>query len=365
MKIPIVKNFYVKSSLFTILSLAAAACSYALIPILVRVMPPSDFGDFAVTTTMLNQVLAFLLAINIISIHLVKTYGEDDARRYVQIIQKALLWLFMAVCILVVTFSPFLKTILKIDNLLLFLPLSLVLLASVPVTVWNGFLQGHKELIRVGIFSVSASLSKLIFASVLGLFLGSVGALFGILIGTLLGIIVLQLYPGVRLPSLKNTLQKTNKSDLRSLWQLKFYIIQAVFVVGALGFLQGYDISLAKILFEPAIAGTYSGIGVLSYILYYLAFILIWIILPEINVQNPVSNRRVLGTAYKIFGMLAITAIAFEVIFGNLLLSILLGADYSEKVSWLIFATLYQLTLVAIAHIPFTFLCAIRHEQYY
>lgn len=358
MKIPIAKNFYVKSSLFTVLSLIAAACSYALIPILVRIMPSSDFGDFAVTTTMLNQVLAFLLAINIVSIHLVKTYGEEDARRYVQIIQKALLWLFMGICLIIVLISPLLQSLLKIDNLILFLPLALVLLASVPVTVWNGYLQGHKELIRIGIFSVSASFSKLVFASILGLFLGSVGALFGILIGTLIGIMVLQLYPGVRLPGLKTTLQKTSKADLHFLSKLKFYIIQAVFVVGALGFLQGYDISLAKVLFEPDLAGLYSGIGVLSYVLYYLAFILIWIVLPEINIQKPIVNRRVLGTAYKLFTLLAVTAIAFELIFGNFLLPILLGTEYAGKTTWLIFATLYQLVLVAVAlHAFYLLIC--------
>jgi len=68
MKITAAKSFYLKSSLFTILSLLAAVCSYAVYPILVHVLSPSDFGDFAVASATLNQVLAVLLAINIISI---------------------------------------------------------------------------------------------------------------------------------------------------------------------------------------------------------------------------------------------------------------------------------------------------------
>jgi|GEM_PF-3468383 len=349
MKIPIAKNFYVKSSLFTVLSLIAAAFSYSLYPVLAHILTPRDFGDLAVTTTMLNQVLAFLLAINIVSIHLVKTHTEEDARRYVQAIQKALLWFFLGICTVVIIFSPLLKTLLKIDNLALFLPLALVLLASIPITVWNGYLQGHKELIRVGLFSVGASFSKLVFGCIFGFLLGAVGALFGILVGTLLGIVILQLYPGVRLPSLSAVLRKTNKNDLLILSQLKFYVIQAVLVVGALGFLQGYDISLAKILFDPHTAGVYSGVGVLSYMLYYLSFILIWIVLPEINVQSPATNRRVLRTAYKIFVGMAFLAVTLEFIGGNILLPILLGSEYAGKTEWLILATLYQFTVVSIA----------------
>jgi len=361
MKMPNVKNFYVKSSLFTILSLAAAACSYFLYPIIIRILPSSEFGDFAVTTTMLNQILSIFLALNIISVHLVKKYGEEESRHYIQIIQKILLQVFIGLCVVVVILSPQLKDLLKISHLSLFIPLGLILLASVPVTIWNGFLQGHKELVRIGVFSFSASLAKLIFASVFGLLLGAIGALFGILVGTLLGILILQLYPGVRLPSLRSTFDKTSKKDLRFLSNLKFYILQSIFVVGALGFLQGYDISLAKALFEPQLAGLYSGIGVLSYVLYYVCFILIWIVLPEVDVKNPKNNRRIISTAYKIFGLITAVAVSAELLLGNILLPFIIGEQYEGKTIWLVYATLYQLMLVGIA--LYAFYLLIRHKS--
>ena len=358
---PNVKNFYVKSSLFTILSLAAAACSYFLYPIIIRILPSSEFGDFAVTTTMLNQILSIFLALNIISVHLVKKYGEEESRHYIQIIQKILLQVFIGLCVVVVILSPQLKDLLKISHLSLFIPLGLILLASVPVTIWNGFLQGHKELVRIGVFSFSASLAKLIFASVFGLLLGAIGALFGILVGTLLGILILQLYPGVRLPSLRSTFDKTSKKDLRFLSNLKFYILQSIFVVGALGFLQGYDISLAKALFEPQLAGLYSGIGVLSYVFYYVCFILIWIVLPEVDVKNPKNNRRIISTAYKIFGLITAVAVSAELLLGNILLPFIIGEQYEGKTIWLVYATLYQLMLVGIA--LYAFYLLIRHKS--
>lgn len=361
MKMPNVKNFYVKSSLFTILSLAAAACSYFLYPILIRILPSSEFGDFAVTTTMLNQILSIFLALNIISVHLVKKYGEEQSRHYIQIIQKILLWIFLGLCLIVFILAPQLQELLKINHLILFIPLGLILLVSIPVTIWNGFLQGHKELVRVGIFSFSASLAKLIFAALFGLLLGAVGALFGILVGTLLGILILQLYPGVRLPSIRSAFEKTSKVDLRFVSRLKFYIIQSVFVVGALGFLQGYDIALSKALFEPAIAGVYSGVSILSYVLYYVSFILIWIVLPEIDVNNPKNNRRVISTAYKIFGLITVASVGAELLLGEILLPLILGPEYSGKTLWLVYATLYQLMLVGIA--LYAFYLLIRHKS--
>ena len=362
LKLPPVKNFYVQSGLFTVLSLGSAVASYALYPILVRLLSHQAFGDFAVASAMLNQTLAVLLAINIISIHLVKKYGEDEARQHAQVIQKALIWVFLGVCILVVTLSPFLQSLFRVENPLLFLPLIIILLTSIPAVVWNGYLQGNKELVRIGVFSLGSSLAKLLFAALLGVIAGSVGAVFGILVGTLVGIAILQLYPGVRLPSFRSAFEKTNRGELRFLNDIKLYVLQASFVVGALGILQGYDISLAKAVFEPNIAGQYSGISVLGAAFYYLGLILIWIILPEIAIKDPGVNRRLLGTAYRLFGAILIVALLGELLLGNLLLPLLLGDTFEAKTELLIFATLYQLTLVAIALYSFFLLICRRNR---
>lgn len=357
------KNFYVRSSLFTILSLGSAVTGYALYPILVRLLTPEAFGDFAVAAATLNQVLAILLAINVISIHLVKKYGEDEARQHAQVIQKVMLWFFLFITLIVLALSPLLSSLFKISDAYLFVPLVIILLTSLPLIVWTGYLQGHKELVRIGIFSFGSAIAKLIFTSLLGLVAGSVGAFFGVLVGTITGIIIIYLYPGVRLPSIGSVFSKTSKQELRFLASLRLYIIEAVFVVGVLGILQNYDISLAKALFGPSVAGVYSGISILSNALYYLAFILIWIVLPEISINEPKINRRVLGTAYKLLGLLAVLAVGAELLLKDHLLPILLGGSFSDKTDLLLFATLYQLTLVAIALYSFYLLICRRNRS--
>ena len=100
--------------------------------------------------------------------------------------------------------------------------------------------------------------------------------------------------------------------------------------------------------FGNSVDGIYSGVSILSNGLYYLAFILVWIVLPEIKIRDNKVNRRVLGTAYKLIGALAVFVISVELIFKDSLTSLLLGHGFADQGNLLIFATLYQLTLVSI-----------------
>ncbi len=354
-------NFYVKSSLFTLLSLFAALCNYALYPLLVRILPPTEFGDFAVASATLNQVLSILLAINIVSIYLVKKYNEDDARAHTQVVQKALLWLFGVLCLLMLAFWPVLQSLFKIEHASIFIPMASVLILSILLTVWNGYLQGNKELIRIGIGTLGASFAKLVFALLLGLLAGAIGAMFGVLAGTIAGIVILRFYPGIKTPGLDTLFKKMSHTELRNLLRLRSYVIQVALVVGALGIIQSYDISLSKILFSPELAGTYSGVSILGAALYYLAFILVWIILPEISIDNQKVNRRVLTTAYKLYLALAVVAVAGILLLGNSLLPIILGPMYSGKTEWLLFGALYQLTIASIA--LYTYSLLVRHKK--
>lgn len=342
------KNFYVRSSLFTILSLTTAVFSYILYPILVRVLNPVEFGDFAVVIAILNQILAVLVAINVISIYLVKTYGEQEARDRAQIIQKALIWFFVALSLVVLLLSPFLNQLFKIEDFGLFVVMTTILLTTLPLVVWTGYLQGHKELVRIGVSSVVGAFSKLVFAVILAIFFGPIGALAGVLLGSIVSIIAIGKYPGVKLPNLSSIFKKGNKDELKFLSNIRLYMIEAVFIVGALGLLQNYDITLAKALFGPSVAGIYSGVSILSNSLYYLAFILVWIVLPEIKIGDNKVNRRVLGTAYKLIGALAVFVVTVELVFKDSLTSLLLGHGFADQGNLLIFATLYQLTLVSI-----------------
>ncbi len=340
-------DFYIRSGLFGILSLSGALFNYALYPVLTRILSTRDFGDFAAILAISNQIMGMLVAFNVISIYLVKTQ-EEKARAHAQVIQKTLIWIFLLATIVVAAASPYLHNLLKIKSVSSFIVLAMILATAVPAVIWTGYLQGHKEMIRVGVYNLGSSLGKFILIIALAGFLGTIGAIWGLLGGALLGLLILRVMPGVTLPKLSSIFEKSSSYDKKYLSGLRGYFLECLFVVGVLSFLQNYDITLAKALFKPDIAGTYSGISVLSNALYYLSFLLVWIILPEIKINNQSNNRRILGTAYKLLGLLALVTIFTEFLFKNTITKLLLGSQFSNQGDVLIFASLYQLTLVSI-----------------
>lgn len=347
-KLPI-SSFYFRSGTFGLLSLLAAGINYSLYPILVRILNNVSFGDFTVIIALSNQFLGLLLAFNVISIYLVKNFSEKSAREYAQAIQRRLIFFFLSVVGALIILSPFIEDFLQLNNIYSLLLLAVMLILAVPIVVWTGYAQGHKEMVRIGIYNLGASISKVLMACLLAFVFGSTGGVWGLLIGTFVGLLILRYYPGVTLPSIGSVLSKTTKESSAFLRQHRRFIFGSVLVVGGLSVLQNLDIVLAKVLFSPLEAGIYSGVSIISNALYYLGFLLIWIILPEIDPKDPTTNKRVMGTALKIYGLLAVLALSGAALFEGLITDILLGSSYASDSKLLIFAAFYQLALVGIS----------------
>jgi O-antigen/teichoic acid export membrane protein len=339
-------NFYLRSSLYAILSLSASVLNYLVYPALTRVLSPREFGDFAAIMALSAQVLAILLTFNLTSIYLVKKYPEDEAREKVQIIQKALIWLFLGATGLLLFAAPLVRERLHIADPLTFGILALFLLASVPSVIWTGYLQGHNQLLKVGVSAVAAALAKLAFALVFARLWGVSGALWGVLTGGVLGVVVVRLIAGMRLPSLRSSISSFSKTQGTFLGGIFGYVVWSAIVVGALGVLQNLDIVYAKALFSPTVAGVYSGISVLSNALYFVSFVLIWIVLPALTMENPRHNRRLLRTAYSLLGVIAASAVLAEFLLRGVLSTYLLGSAFGGQGNVLIIASLYQVALV-------------------
>jgi O-antigen/teichoic acid export membrane protein len=339
-------NFYFRSSLYTILSLSASALNYLLYPALTRVLSPREFGDFAAIMAISAQVLAILLTFNLTSIYLVKQYPEDEAREKVQVIQKVLIWFFLGATVLLLISAPLVKERLHIADPLTFGILALMLLVAVPSTIWVGYLQGHNQILKVGVASVAAGFAKLVFALVFAILWGVSGALGGVLAGIMLGVVVVRLIAGIRLPSLRSSISAFSKTEGTFLGGMFGYVVGSAIVVGALGVLQNIDIVYAKALFSPTEAGVYSGISVLSNALYFVSFVLIWIVLPAVTIENPRHNRRLLRTAYSLLGVMAVSAVLGEFLLRGALSTFLLGSAFGGQGNVLIIASLYQIALV-------------------
>lgn len=337
------------SIVFIILSLVGALANYLVYPFISRQFTTSQFGDFTLTMSIFNQVLSVLLAFNVISIALVKHNLEHEARFKAQSIQKALIWFFIILSLLILVFTPWLKAGLNIANPEYLFVLTTLLLVSVPSIIWSGYLQGHKKLVNVGMYLGSSGILKLFFAVVFASYAGITGGLLGVLIGISIATLLLWATRPIELPSLKYVYKKFDTEEKTFLIKVRRYVIGALFVVGSLGLLQNIDITLSKILFSPDVAGQYIGVSIISNAVYFLSFLIIWLMLPNISVGENSNNRAVLKKAYLALLIISIVTVGFELIFGELAISLLLGENFAAMSSLLVYATIFQLLLVAIA----------------
>lgn len=331
------------------LSILAAITNYSLYPILSRILNSQNFGDFAVVTSLSNQLLGIILAISIMSIYFVKSLPEPQARQNIETVQKVLMQIFFVSIFAVLGLSPLIRDTLNVEKISSFVLLGLILLTSIPSTIWTGYLQGHKELVRVGVYNLGAGLAKVTFASILAVYWGTTGAIAGVAISGLVGLLILHAGVGIKLPSLRGIFSRLSQAELNNIRKVSLYLIECILVVGALSFLQNFDITLAKYLFSSEVAGVYSGVSILSNALYYLAFLIIWIVLPEITLDDPSNNKRVLVTAYRLIGLLAVGALSFTYLFRADITARLLGNQFSGQGTILLLAIFYQLSLVAIS----------------
>lgn len=356
------QNFYFRSSVFVTLSLIGAVINYLLYPVLSRIFNLSQFGDYVTIVALSTQLMGLLLAFSVISIALVKRYGEDEAHAKAQTIQKVLLWLFLGLSLLVLVLTPFLQHLLKIEHAASFLILVLIMLLAVPSNIWMGFLQGHKEQVRVGIFTAATAALKFVWILGLAVPFGVIGGLWGFFIGSALGLVVVYYLPGKPVPRFNTLLRPLQSTEVTFLKEHKGYIIQAVIVVAGIVFLQNYDLNRAKALFSPSVAGVYGGISVFSNALYYVAFLLIWVLLPEFNTKVAAINKRILTTAYRLIALLTVVVIAGGLALGNTLLPIVLGHNFAHQGTTLVVASLYQISLVSVALYAF-YLLVLRKRR--
>lgn len=342
-------NFYLRSSIFSMLSVLGSAFGFLLYPVLARILTLQEFGDFSGIIALANQSVGFLAALNIISLFLVKTHTEDVAREKAQMIQKVLLRIFAVFSAVLILLSPLLKRLLHIESSFGFVIFAVLLLLAIVTSVWVGFIQGHKEFVRIGIYNFCAALSKFVLALVGAYAFGLPGALMGFTLSGVAGLIILRMLPGKRPPSVFTALTRVKKEETALVKKMLPQIGSAVFVVGSIGYLQNFDLTLSKILFTPSIAGAYSGIGFMSNALYFILILIVWIVLPEIDDKNPKATKRVMSTAVKLFAAITTAScLGVFVLRGNIT-SILLGKDFANLGNVLLFSLLYQASLALLA----------------
>jgi len=347
-------NFYSKSMIFAVLSIAAAAANYLLYPAIARTLSITEFKDFSILLASITQIGSLFIALNVISIFLVSKKGEKEAKAPLASIQKSLIVFMLAIFIVYGIVSPFLNSVFGLKDGYLTILLLFTLLLSIPSSVWSGFFQGNGELVRVGLFGLILASFKLILAVLLAIKFGVSGAIIGIFFASVISLIIFWLLPGDKPPVSSTFILK--RYDFSTIKQYKGIIIGSLVSVLVLSILQVLDLLSVTALVPDNIAGNYAGISSLSRIIFYVGFILIWILLPEIAKANRTHRANLIKKSYLLYIGIGLIALISAALGMHRLVPLILGPDFNIGQSLLITVLLFQITITILTFQSFVLL---------
>jgi O-antigen/teichoic acid export membrane protein len=316
-----------------------------------------------VVIALAGQISGLLLAFNVVSIYIVDTHEHKHALKITETIQKIVIQVLLAATGVVMLASPWLSGALKIGSGWTLLGLGLLLLLNVPAVVWTGYLQGHNELARVGVYNVVVAAAKLTCAAVLAVAgLGAPGAIIGILVGQLLGLWVVRQVPGTQLPSAKGALSRVTAAEAKVVRPLAGYVAESLTVVGVFSVLFAIDIVLAKAFFEPYLAGLYAGVASLGRIIFFGASIFIWIMLANLTTHDLKKSRDTMLRYQGLIVAMGVVAVAVFWLTSPLIVRLSLGPAYDSLAPQLWLAGLNQL-IAALIYAYTLYLLVLRQGQ--
>ena len=355
-------NFIKNNIILFIGSMVIAILNYAFHPIMSRMMNIKDFGEVQalISLTYLTGILLIILGTivtNIISNH---NTSSNDHIKILSQLYKLSLYIIGSFAIGIILLSPYLMHILKFDSALSFLPLSILLLVSIPFTFYNFYLRGKQKFKAVSIAGIIISATKILFAIILvSLGLRVFGAISAIALATFIALLYV-LYKTrhkFRL-SLKEKISFTPalKKELS-------YGILIFFSLGYVTFLYTSDVLFVKYFFPPETAGLYSGIATIARIIFFATASVAGVLLPTIKIKNlPSKNIATLQKAIIIIVIMGIISLSIFFFFPATIISLLIGENYATLAPLLPLAGIYIL-LVSIVNVFYSYFLALRNRQ--
>lgn len=314
--------------LFIFYSFLASAVNYLSYPSLARLLPSDQYINITVSLSLLTQIGTFMSALTAVTIGLSKQ-KDDNQGIMIDKLQSSLLQIFSILGISFLFISPVLMNIIGTPKEYA-LPITLMLIVSVPITIMSGYLNGKQQMKRLGLVALLTSLFQFS-AGVISAALIHNGFITMLLMGLAqifaIGLIYI-IFRDPNLPVVGRDSLKLQKYS-KPLRKILFYIILAAISVMILNLLQIIDLIIIKNL-KGDLAKFYTDIYVISRIVFFMGVIFIWPYLGEISMRS----SRVSNMAFSKFititlalGMLSIIILNY---FGELFAYILFGETYTD-----------------------------------
>lgn len=315
---------------FILLSVVASAISYTLYPVLSRLLPANQYIDITVALSLLTQISTFLSSIIAITIGLSKSEGNGKAQPKIEALQEMLFKLFIILVVVFLIISPVVMP--SIDIPIQFvIPISIIMLASIPIATISGYLNGRAELMKLGILTVAVAGSQFLIASIVA-FITRNGLIATLSMAAAQIITIFFAHSAFRndnLPGIGKMAWKLAPvfSDKQHLKRLALYTLVASIALMALNLAQIADLLIIQTT-NNGDSKFYADIYVVSRVVFFAGMIFVWPFLSEIDIINHRLNRIPLVKAGAVFGVISVGAIAGLYAYGDIIIHLMLGVDY-------------------------------------
>lgn len=341
--------------IFVLLNAAASFLNYITYPALARILPSGQFVDITVALSLFTQISTFLASIIAITVGVSKQYGPEFAAKKIEQLQATLMRVFIVLVVLFVILSPFLMARVKLP-LALAVPVSLLLLISIPTAILSGYLNGRNKIVKLGVLILAVAIGQFVFAVAIGLVTrNGTLALVAMAVGQILSLVyVYTIFKSEGLPRPFMLSSKTlSPSPRKELSPLIRYTILASIAVMIINILQIADLLIIKNRAATNDIRLYTDIYVVSRVVFFAGTIFIWPFLGVIDIKDPKKNIIPFLKLLAVFTVLSIGAAIIMCFYGDRVLQILFGDSYSlQSVRTIsLLSILYKLVFLVITTI--------------
>lgn len=316
--------------IFIVLSTLASAVNYATYPLLGRILPASEYISITISLSLLTQITTFLSSIVAITIGLSKSSNLDDTNDKVQILQSSLFKLFLILNIFFLLLSPLFMGYIH-TPLVFALPISLMMIVSVPIAIVSGFLNGKGLMAKLGVMTVISASFQFTGGAITAYITHSGFLSLLIMALTQAGSIALiyMIFSKDKLPKIFNALRQPHLAHQRAyISRLLIYTLCASLAIMAMNLVQIADLLIVQTLRNSDIK-FYTDIYVISRIVFFAGMIFIWPFLGEINIDEHKPNRKPFVKVAIVFTAITLCSTIGLYFFGSFIARLLFGVDYS------------------------------------
>lgn len=319
---------------FICLSLFASGLNYLVYPLISRILPSAEYVNTTVALSLLTQIGTFMSAILAINIGLAKEVeSKKESENIAHLLNAKISVIFLGLAALLIITAPFVMT--RIGTPVLYaIPIALMMVASVPIAIVSGFLNGRQRMLQLGLvtlFSASAQFTlALLLAAITrnGLY-----TLLGMGISQVIAITLIYIVlKKEKLPPITSLMFRHIPSldTKQSVRKILAYTIVASFAVMVLNLLQVADLLLIKNRF-PTDAHSYTDVYVISRIAFFAGTIFMWPLLGKLQANSSRANIRYLAKFTGIILLISLSLLAGVALIGPWLFGVLFGSIYESS----------------------------------